>query len=128
MAVTTTRMQAAVEGMQRVLAPGDRRQSAANAWRWEARQALARLRDALVAEAGGAGEDGWTAAREGAAMRERTVLLTRVRDLSVQVLERPDLGSLHADLRRLLEDTRRHVQRLHDIAYDEVELELGGSE
>jgi len=31
-------------------------------------------------------------------------------------------------LKRLLVDISHHVQRLHDLAYDEVELELGGSE
>lgn len=35
---------------------------------------------------------------------------------------------VHADLQRLLVDLGHHVQRLNDLAYDEVELELGGSE
>ncbi len=29
---------------------------------------------------------------------------------------------------RLLTDINHHLQRLHDLAYDDVELELGGSE
>ena len=32
------------------------------------------------------------------------------------------------ELKRLVMDIQRHVQRLNDLAYDEVELELGGSE
>ena len=32
------------------------------------------------------------------------------------------------ELKRLVLDIQRHVQRLNDLAYDEVELELGGSE
>jgi hypothetical protein len=31
-------------------------------------------------------------------------------------------------VQRLLVDVGHHAQRLHDLAYDEVELELGGSE
>ena len=31
-------------------------------------------------------------------------------------------------MKRLLTDISHHFQRLHDLAYDEVELELGGSE
>ena len=37
-------------------------------------------------------------------------------------------GSGPAELKRLLTDISHHFQRLHDLAYDEVELELGGSE
>jgi hypothetical protein len=32
------------------------------------------------------------------------------------------------ELRRLVADIARHVQRINDLVYDEVELELGGSE
>ena len=43
-----------------------------------------------------------------------------------------DLGTWLVDrcneLGRLVVDVTHHVQRLHDLAYDAVELELGGSE
>ena len=42
--------------------------------------------------------------------------------------EDPDLYGVLAALHRLLLDVARHVQHRHDLAYDEVELELGGSE
>ncbi|MBB6627817.1 hypothetical protein H5V45_10860 [Nocardioides sp. KIGAM211] len=96
-------------------------------WRWVVRQRLAVLRDLLVVE-GEHPEDGWLAARGGAALRERNTLLTRMSRLAPRVLEDPDLGAVRADLRRLLLDVTHHVQRLHDLAYDAVELELGGSE
>ena len=32
------------------------------------------------------------------------------------------------ELKRLVVDVNRHMQRLNDIAYDEVEMEIGGSE
>ena len=67
-------------------------------------------------------------------LRGRTTLLLRLRVMGGQVLERPDpddpddTEALRADLRRLVDDVRRHAQRLNDLAYDQVELELGGSE
>lgn len=98
-----------------------------NSWRWQAHRQLGDLRDALVAEAG-AEADGWTAAREVVVLRERNALLARISTLSHAVLDRADADDLRGDLRRLLDDVRRHGQRLHDLAYDNVELELGGSE
>ena len=44
------------------------------------------------------------------------------------VLEHPDVAEVRQELKRLLADIAHHVQRLHDLAYDEVELEIGGSE
>ena len=96
-------------------------------WRWVVRQRMGGVRDALVGEAAGS-DDGWLAARGGSAFRERNALLTRLIALGPQVLETPDLDATRAELKRLLVDIQRHVQRLNDLAYDEVELELGGSE
>ena len=44
------------------------------------------------------------------------------------MLESPDVDGVRDELHRLLVDVTHHVQRLNDLAYDEVELELGGSE
>jgi hypothetical protein len=44
------------------------------------------------------------------------------------VLENPDVEAVRVELKRLVADIAHHCQRLHDLAYDEVELELGGSE
>jgi hypothetical protein len=49
-------------------------------------------------------------------------------DLSAQVLVTTDVDVLAAQLSRLLVDIDHHAQRLHDLAYDDVELEIGGSE
>ena len=35
---------------------------------------------------------------------------------------------MRTELKRLLVDIAHHVQRVNDLAYDDVELELGGSE
>jgi hypothetical protein len=96
-------------------------------WRWLVRQRMAGVRDALVGEAAGS-DDGWLAARGGTAFRERNALLSRLAMLGPVVLETPDVEATRVELKRLVMDIGRHMQRLHDLAYDEVELELGGSE
>ncbi len=96
-------------------------------WRWVVRQRMGVVRDELLGEKAGS-KDGWLAARGGAAFRERNALLSRLSELSTQVLETPDVEATRIELKRLLVDVNRHMQRLNDIAYDEVEMEIGGSE
>ncbi len=96
-------------------------------WRWLVRQRMAGVRDALVGEAAGS-DDGWLAARGGSAFRERNALLSRISTLGAQILETHDVEATRVELKRLVMDVQRHVQRINDLAYDEVELELGGSE
>jgi uncharacterized protein (DUF2252 family) len=96
-------------------------------WRWVVRQRMGVVRDELLGEKAGS-KDGWLAARGGAAFRERNALLSRLSALSVQVLETPDVEATRLELKRLVMDVNRHMQRLNDIAYDEVEMEIGGSE
>ncbi len=40
----------------------------------------------------------------------------------------PTPPAVRRELARLVVDVRHHLQRLHDLAYDEVALELGGSD
>lgn len=96
-------------------------------WRWVVRQKMGAVRDELLGEKAGS-KDGWLAARGGAAFRERNALLSRLTALSAQVLETPDVETTRMELKRLVMDVNRHMQRLNDIAYDEVEMEIGGSE
>ena len=35
---------------------------------------------------------------------------------------------MRTELRRLAADIAHHEQRLHDLVFDDIELELGGSE
>jgi hypothetical protein len=127
MTVTSTGMTTAMQGLAQALeAPRGPGVPLGN-WRWSVRQRMGAVRDALIAETGHGGE-GWLAAREGGLLRERTLLLHRLSALGSQVLERPDVDVVRADLLRLLTDVSHHLQRIHDLAYDEVELELGGSE
>lgn len=95
-------------------------------WRWHVRQRLVALREALVLEAPGTA-DGWTVARGGALIRERNELVTRLAGLMPQVLE-ADVEIVRELVQRLIADVRHHSQRLYDLAYDEVEMEIGGSE
>jgi hypothetical protein len=127
MAIVTTGMTSALRGLEQALEAPRREGVALGNWRWTVRQRMAAVRDALIGEIGDA-DDGWLAARGGSAFRERNVLLGRMVDLGPLVLESPDVEAIRLELKRLLADVGRHVQRLNDLAYDEVELELGGSE
>lgn len=128
MTVTTTiGMASAMQGLQQALEAPRRPGVPEGNWRWNVRQRMAAVRDALIAETAQGGE-GWLAAREGGLLRERTILLNRLSALGPRVLESPNLEVVRLELLRLLADVAHHVQRIHDLAYDEVELELGGSE
>lgn len=73
-------------------------------------------------------DDAWLSARRGVVLRERRALLARLGELEPDVLQGPDLEDVRAQGLRLLTDINHHLQRLRDLAYDDVELELGGSE
>ncbi|WP_107773127.1 hypothetical protein [Nocardioides sediminis] len=96
-------------------------------WRWTVRQRMADVRDVLIRESEHP-DDAWLAARGTAALRERTALIARMGELGPQVLESPDVTEVRQALLRLLGDIDRHLQRLRDLAYDDVEMEFGGSE
>jgi hypothetical protein len=96
-------------------------------WRWLVRHRMAGVRDALSHEVP-RDEDAWLAAREMSLHRERDGLLRRLAALGPEVLEAPDVESVRAELHRLVGDLERHRQRLNDLVYDSVSLELGGSE
>lgn len=96
-------------------------------WRWTVRQRMADVRDVLIRESEHP-DDAWLAARGTAALRERTALIARMGELGPQVLESSDVTAVRQALLRLLADIDRHLQKLRDLAYDDVEMEFGGSE
>ncbi|MEI5673260.1 MULTISPECIES: hypothetical protein [unclassified Nocardioides] len=123
----TTRLTLALQGLDQALdAPRQQGVPLGN-WRWVVRQRMAALRDALAGESVGT-DDGWLAARGGTAFRERNVILGRLNRLGSVVLETEAVEDVRIELKRLVGDVHHHVQRLNDLAYDDVELELGGSE
>jgi hypothetical protein len=95
--------------------------------RWQVTRTLGEVRD-LLADDSLIADDGWLAARGAGILRERNALLQRLTDLRPRVIREPTLDAVRADLRRLLVDVGHHLQRRRDLAWDEVELELGGSE
>ncbi len=127
MAIGSSAMSAALRGLDQALEVPRRDGVALGNWRWTVRQRMAAVRDALLSETGGS-DDGWLAARGGTAFRERNALLERLGSLGPEVLESAEPEQVRTDLKRLVADVARHVQRVHDLVYDEVELELGGSE
>lgn len=96
-------------------------------WRWNVRRRLSEVKDALsVPQA--AQPEAWLAARAQLSHRDRFQLQARVVALSVGVLDKLETEAIVHQVRRLLADLERHVQRVHDLVYDSVSLELGGSE
>jgi hypothetical protein len=123
---TSTGIAGALRGLAQALdAPHQPDMSLGN-WRWAVRQHLTRLHDALVSE-DEQPEDGWLAPRGGTVLRERNVLVHRLAGLA-HALDAPEIDAVCGEIKRLIADVGRYVQRLHDLAYDAVELELGGSE
>lgn len=96
-------------------------------WGWLVRQRMSVVKDALLDDSGRSTE-AWLAARQGALLRERNALLAQLAMLGPLVLDGTDPDSLRSRLLRLVHDLERHRQRLSDLVYDSVALELGGSE
>jgi hypothetical protein len=97
------------------------------AWRWSVRRRLVPVRDRLLREHPIRGE-AWLSARASRTLRERDELITRLSFWTSQVLVTEDVDDLADQLSRLLADIARHHQRVDDLAWDDVELEIGGSE
>jgi hypothetical protein len=96
-------------------------------WRWNVRGRLSEVKDALAPPEGRPPE-AWLTARTQLSNRDRHQLQARVVALSAVVLDKLDPESIVYQVRRLLADLEHHVQRVHDLVYDSVSLELGGSE
>ena len=118
-----TGLEHAILGLQQAL-DAQRRH---HVWRWLVRHRMAGVRDALTRELPREG-DAWLAAREQTLRRERNVLLRRLATMGPEVLEAADVEVVREQLRRLVVDLEHHRQRLNDLVYDSVSLELGGSE
>jgi hypothetical protein len=118
-----TDLELAILGLQQTLETPRRHRS----WRRLVRNRLAGVRDALARDSSPGG-DAWLAAREMSLRRDRNILLGRLAVLGPRVLDSPDGDAVHTDLERFVQDLERYRQRLNDLVYDSVSLELGGSE
>lgn len=98
-----------------------------NMWRWLVRHRMSSVKEALTLEHSRAGE-AWLAAREMTLARERDNLLRKLSTLGPSVLEDPDVEPVRLQLNRLVSDLEHHRQRLNDLIYDTVSLELGGEQ
>jgi hypothetical protein len=96
-------------------------------WRWLVRQRLSAVRQALSDE-NFESWDGWLAARTGTTDRERRQLLGRISTIGAGLLDRLEADRVAAEVRRLLNDVEHYRQRVHDLVYDSVAMEIGGSE
>ena len=96
-------------------------------WRWTMRERLASVREALNSERF-TSWDGWLAARSGTSDRERQQLLARIAALANTVLDRLDTERVAGEVRRLLNDVEHYRQKMNDLVYDSVSMEIGGSE
>jgi hypothetical protein len=96
-------------------------------WRWNVRRRLSEVKDAL-GDPQARHAEAWLAARSQKDSRVRHQLQGRVTTLATGVLDKLDAESIVREVRRLLCDLEHHVQRMHDLVYDSVSLELGGSE
>ena len=96
-------------------------------WRRLVRNRMSAVRDALAAE-GTRVADASLAPREVALVRDRNALLRRLTQLGTEVLVATDDEAVKMELKRLIVDLEHHRQRINDLVYDSVALELGGSE
>jgi len=94
-------------------------------WRGVVRQRMASVHEALLSERKQAGE-AWLAARESHLRRERKHLVERMNRLDASEDINPD--DFSAEVRRLILDLEHHRQRVNDMVYDSVSMDLGGSE
>lgn len=126
MTPSTTVLRSALSGLDEAL-DLPRQRGSRKLWRQSVRRHMDSLREYLDHESTPDTAD-WAAARSGAILRERNALLSRMSALGPQVQRAGELDTLRQEIKRLLTDVNHHLQRLSDLAYDDVELELGGSE
>ena len=101
--------------------------SASPEWRWLVRKRLSDIKEAL-SDQQARQWDGWLTARARTSNRDSHQLQARVAALAAIVLDKLDTEAIDRELTRLTGDLDHYVQRVHDLVYDSVSLELGGSE
>jgi hypothetical protein len=118
------RLEEAVDGLEAALT---RPPAAQQTWCHLVRQRLGHVSAELTAESAVA-TDEWFSARAGHLERERNRLLSRLTLLAATVSDGADLESVRQSLIRLVHDIQHHHERVNDLQYDALALDMGGSE
>lgn len=114
----------AIVSLEQALTSAPRLQTS---WRHIVRQRVRGVDEALHRERTVANEP-WLDARAGHISRERSRLIARLAALTSPASEHVSPEALRAELARLVHDLHHHRQRVNDLAWDSVALEVGGSE
>jgi hypothetical protein len=117
------RFDRAIESLEQALHSPPRFQQS---WRHIVRQRADEVADVLTAESPVA-VDSWLTARVSHLERERNRLLARLTVLGALLTDGSELDPVRDRFHRLLLDVRHH-QRLNDLVYDALALDVGGSE
>jgi hypothetical protein len=118
------RLAHALDGLQRALLTPPRLQQS---WRYLVKQRLTWIDAALAADNGYDAEP-WLQPRLDQLQRERARLMGRTSLLATTICDAVDLEPVRASLARLVHDLERYQQRVNDLAYDAVDMDVGGSE
>lgn len=94
-------------------------------WLWQVRQQLFALREELASDRVRS-FDGWLTAKATSTDRTRRQIMARIS--VVLAKDFPDTNTAHLIGTRILHDLEHFQQRVSDLSYDAVALELGGSE
>ncbi|QIK68082.1 hypothetical protein G7072_18590 [Nocardioides sp. HDW12B] len=122
------RLALALDGLERAVATPPRLQQS---WRFLVRKRLAWVEQALAADhdAERATEaEPWLEPRAAQLHREQVRLQSRTSVLAATVCEAADLRAVRESLGRLVVDLQHHLQRVNDLTYDAVDLDVGGSD
>jgi hypothetical protein len=96
-------------------------------WLHLVRQRVGRVVEELTSEQTQVGES-WLSPRSSHLHRERTRLLIRLNALLAMAEEESDTEPVRRNLLRLVTDLHHHHQRVNDLFYDAVAMDVGGSE
>ena len=118
------RLAHALDGRQRALLTPPRLQQS---WRYLVKQRLTWV-DAALAADNQHDADPWLQPRLDGLHRERARLMRRTSVLAGTVCDAVDLAPVRESLARLVRDLERYQQRVNDLAYDAVDMDVGGSE
>lgn len=96
-------------------------------WRQLVGERLRTVDEQLRAERAVA-QESWLTPRALHLHHERKRLLSRLAVLVATVAESPDLEAVRGAVHRFVQDVEHHHQRVGDLAYDALAMDVGGSE